>query len=145
MVISKGTTRLSSAIYKVARLVYCVTAGTTEYLPTRGTTGNDGPAVSDRQDTNRFDTYCAELYNCSENELSLPNDDTTRSDIHGKMIFNVTDGRTETGQKKTEVKPTDRQTATKETRQTKGDCTDINTHDINTAPPPALSRYKSHR
>jgi len=120
------------------RLSDTATAGTAEYLPTRVTTDNDRPAIADRQQdtgsvrhtladaaTNRFDTYSAELYNCSKNE-SLQNDDTTHSDIHRKIVFNMTDGRTETGQKlnrQMEEKTTNKQSITidrneTETRQT---------------------------
>ena len=58
-------------------------AGTAEYLATRGTTSNDRPAVADRHAradaaTYGFDTYCAELHGCTENQTSTLQNDTKR-------------------------------------------------------------------
>jgi len=131
-----------------------VTAGTTEYLPMRDTADNDRPTAVDRQQdvgstrqaltdaaTDRFDAYSAKLPNCSNIELSLQNDDTTRSDIHGKTIFNVhkegtynmTGRRTETRQ--TEEKTTDRQNSTTETGQKEHNLSDTLRISVRTAPP----------
>ena len=123
-----------------------VTAGTSEYLPTRDTADNDRPTAVDRQEnvgntcqaltdaaTDRSDAYSAEPPNCSNTELSLQNDDTTRSDIHGKLTFNKTDRNTETGQ--TRQRKRLRTTKT-ETRQTERECTDNKTDSVKTTPPP---------
>jgi len=70
------------------RLSDTATAGTAEYLPTRGATDNDRPAVADRQQdtgsvrhaladaaTNRFDADSADLQVHTENKSSTPQND----------------------------------------------------------------------
>ena len=71
------------AYRRPCRLSDAALAGTAEYLATRGTTSNDRPAVADRHAwadaaTNGFDTYCAELHGCTENETSTLQNDTKR-------------------------------------------------------------------
>jgi len=66
-------------------------AGTAEYLPMRGTTDNDRPAVADRQQdtgsvrhaladvaTNRFDADCVEVHKSTESKTGTIQNDTKR-------------------------------------------------------------------